>query len=478
LLARVSGDPRKVRLSAPSPQSGAPCGVVDLLDFPINPPSAEVVFRGQDFKVSIFAIDINGVELARIFTGGSRIPMLKDTWAFAIGDDRILANIGGGSMVALDTRLAIEAVSQATNTPVPPADTPESTATASPAPAPADSGSGMIAFVSTRDGNGEIYVMNADGSNPRRLTNWRDWDGLPDWSPDGRQIAFYTYLTRRKWAIQVMDADGSNQRRLTDNGICDGAPHWSPDGTRIAFTSDAACNAEHGEIYVMDADGSNPRNLTNNDADDLLASWSPDGTQLVFSSDRDGNYEIYVMDADDSNPRRLTDNDDDEYAPAWSPDGASIAFYSDRDGNEEIYVMEADGSNPQRLTNNPAADWFPRWSPDGTQMTFSSWRDGNLEIYVMNADGSNPRRLTDNPAEDFNSVWQPLPTGGASTPVPAVSFEQSAQNFPSVPTFQIGLGDLDGDGDLDAVFANAGSNYSQVWLNEWAKTLRAALAFT
>jgi Tol biopolymer transport system component len=278
----------------------------------------------------------------------------------------------------------------------------------SPSPASTTPPAGLIAFVSVRDGNGEIYVMNADGSDPRRLTNYRQWDGFPDWSPDGKHIVYYSYLSDKHWVIKAMDADGRNPRQLTDSGACDGAPHWSPDGTRITYNS-GDCGGDHREIYVIDAEGGTPVNLSNNPADDGAAAWSPDSAQLVFSSNRDGNYELYVMDADGGNVRRLTDDPADDHAPAWSPDGTRIAFYSDRDGNAEIYVMGADGSDPVNLTNHPANDWFPRWSPDSRQLTFSSWRDGNLEVYVMDTDGTNVRRLTNSPGEDFNSVWQPQP---------------------------------------------------------------------
>ncbi len=301
-----------------------------------------------------------------------------------------------------------------TSTPVPSPTTAGPAAPTAPPPVAARSAEGLIAFVSTRDGNGEIYVMNADGSDERRLTNWRQWDGYPAWSPDGQQIAYYSYLEDKEWVIKVMDVDGGTPRQLTDSGSCDAAPYWSPDGTRIAYTSAADCTAEHREIYVMNADGSDQINLTQNAADDVGSSWSPDGTQLVFSSNRDGNYELYVMDADGGHVRRLTHDADDDHAPAWAPDGTQIAFYSERDGDAEIYLMDVNGDedgsrHPRNLTNNPTEDWFPRWSPDGRQITFSSRRDGNLDIYVMNADGSDVRRLTDSPRKDFNSVWQPQP---------------------------------------------------------------------
>ena len=295
-----------------------------------------------------------------------------------------------------------------TPTPIPPAHTPALRATTPPLPLLGGSGGGVIAFTSERDGNSEIYVMNANGGNVRRLTNSREWDFFSTWSPDGEQIAFYTHLTDCNWVLQVMDADGSNLRQSTDNHSCVGAPYWSPDGTRIAFTS--GCDPNNREIVAMNADGSNQRQLTDNDTDDYLSAWSPDSQQIAFVSDRDGNDEIYVMNADGSDQRRRTDSPGNDHLPAWSPDGERIAFVSDRTGDDEIYVMDADGENVRQLTDHPSKDWFPFWSPGGQQIAFSSGRDGNLEIYVMEADGSNVRRLTNSPGDDFCAVWQPLPT--------------------------------------------------------------------
>ena len=240
-----------------------------------------------------------------------------------------------------------------------------------------------IAFTSDRDGNLGVYVMDADGANPRRLTDHDASDGYQSWSPDGRRIAFQSYRDGN-WEVYVMDADGGNSQRLTDHDASDGNPSWSPDGQRIAFTSDRDGNLE---VYVMDADGRNPRRLTDHDAWDAMPSWSPDGQRIAFESDRDGNLEVYVMDADSANPRRLTDHDAWARFPSWSPDGQRIAFESDRDGNREVYVMDADGANPRRLTDHDASDGQPSWSPDGRRIAFESDRDGNFEVYVMDADG-------------------------------------------------------------------------------------------
>ena len=277
----------------------------------------------------------------------------------------------------------------------------------------------QIAFMSKRDGNPEIYVMDADGENPRNLTNNRDNDWWPSWSPDGKRIVFVSERDGNR-EVYVMDADGENPRNLTNNPNEDWYPSWSLDGKRIAFMSLRDGHIIDGrptfEIYVMDVDGGNPQNLTNDRNDDRYPSWSPDSQHIVFVSQRPGHfkskflitYEIYVMDADGQNEQRLTENRQNDFYPSWSPDGERIAFESDRKGdfeNPEIYVMDADGGNQQKLTENRRSDLQPAWSPDSKRIAFVSWRDGNSEIYVMDADGKNPQRLTNNPHDDVSPAW-------------------------------------------------------------------------
>jgi len=184
--------------------------------------------------------------------------------------------------------------------------------------------------------NADIWVLDieasaADPANPMThqvLTRAGD-ERYPSYSSDGTQIVFRGDLDATEPSgdeeIYVIDADGTNVRRLTDNADFDSAPVWSPDGTRIAFERAAAgtftpgTEAQEKDIYVMNADGSDVRRLTYSPGLDEGPAWSPDGTKIAFSSARDGQQEIYVMNADGSDPRRLTSNPARDESPDWQP---------------------------------------------------------------------------------------------------------------------------------------------------------------
>ena len=225
----------------------------------------------------------------------------------------------------------------------------------------------------------EIYVMNPDGTNPINLTQSPERaDFSSSWSPDGKQIAFTSDEGFKRDGrggshrnIWVMNVDGGNPRNLTNHGAKDRMPDWSPDGNQIAFESNRDGGWEvnfwkaPSDIYAMTLDGANLINLTNHPAADGNPAWSPDGNQIAFQSNRDGddNWEIYVMNADGKNPINLTNHPAEDTQPDWSPDGLRIVFSSNRDGDWEIYVMNADGTNPINLTNHPKWDSQASWEP-------------------------------------------------------------------------------------------------------------------
>ncbi len=278
-----------------------------------------------------------------------------------------------------------------------------STSTSSSPPKLPSTGDGVLAFTSEQDGNMEIYVMNADGSDPQRLTDQPGEDYWPTWSPDGAQIAFASDRDG-DFEIYAMNADGTDQRRLTHEAGNDLEPAWSPAGDRIVFM---VHRNGKSDIYIMDSDGSGRQPLTDSAGDNYLPKWSPGGDRIVFVSERDGNPEIYVMNADGSAPRRLTDNPSEDRYPSWSPDGTQISFYSVREGLSGLYVMNTDGGELSQLTHDDAAVWVSDWGPDGSRIVFTSDRDGNREIYILDLDSGNLERLTENTVLDGIPAWQP-----------------------------------------------------------------------
>jgi Tol biopolymer transport system component len=150
-------------------------------------------------------------------------------------------------------------------TPSPTSPTPES---------PTVAFQGQIAFESDRDGNAEIYVMDADGTELERLTDDPAGDAQPAWSPDGTKIAFASDRDG-DLDLYVMNADGSGVEQLTDDFPgTESYPAWAPDGTRIAFTGLRGGDPPFG-IYVMNADGTGVRRCTDDPAEDAGPVWSP-----------------------------------------------------------------------------------------------------------------------------------------------------------------------------------------------------------
>jgi Tol biopolymer transport system component len=250
----------------------------------------------------------------------------------------------------------------------------------------------------------EIYIMNADGTDERRITSNTQFDIFANLSPNGMTIAFHQGFGAQCCSIQLVDIDGSNERTLTTGAF----PSWSADGQKIAFNAPGVGGV--GDIWVINVDGTGLTNLTQTPSGEARPDWSPSGQQIAFQSNRSGNPEIWVMDADGSNAIRLTDHLARDEAPDWSPDGRKIVFQSARDDPQfDVYVMNADGTELQRLTIGGGRDLDPDWSPDGAQIAFDSDRDFVVEqfrrIFVMNADGTNQRPLTGLPSENGHAGW-------------------------------------------------------------------------
>jgi TolB protein len=275
--------------------------------------------------------------------------------------------------------------------------------------------SGRISFMTTRDGNFEIYSMDAKGENLKNITCNKATDYGFSHTPNGR-LVFYSNREGND-EIYVQEADGKKTTNLTNHPAADRITCVSPDGKKIAFISSR--DHEAGEIYVMDIDGSHVKRLTNNDNFEDAPSWSPDGKQLVFSRDikpasdsskeTASNGEVFVMDADGSHVRRLTNRPGFDGGPQFSPDGKQIAFYGKTEtGNYEIFIMGADGGNLVNLTEDPMEDYSPSWSLDGQWIAYTKGDSKNYDVWLIHLATRIKTRLTTQPKRDESPFWEPV----------------------------------------------------------------------
>ena len=238
--------------------------------------------------------------------------------------------------------------------------------------------------------------------------------GVQAEAPKKQQIAFYSNRDGN-FEIYVMDVDGNNPRRLTINPAIDAGPSWGPRGKKIAFHSNRGGNYD---IFVMDANGNNQINLTNSpDAHDREPDWSPDGDSIAYQSKDTGHYDILIVSANGKDNRNLTNKPDsrDQY-PAWSPDGGIIAFTSNRDGNDDIFVIQANGNRPRNLTEKDidgpeglrlanARDSLPSWTADGKKIVYSSVNSNR--VWIMDADGKNRKQIVPEHGNDRDAAVSP-----------------------------------------------------------------------
>lgn len=264
-----------------------------------------------------------------------------------------------------------------------------------------------IAFTSYRDGNADIYVMDADGTNQKRLTNDRRSDNVPAWTVDGRIV--FRSMRDRNANFFIMDADGGNLKRITDDKLDKAPPVPSPDGSRLAFVAFSLEGDRH-DIHVVGQDGVGLKNLTAELSKDkkLAPAWSADGKSIAYMESKGYALNLRLIDVETGKVSKVTEDASATFANAvWSPDGRRIAYVSSPAGSAmdkargDIYVMNADGSGVKNLTANPAEDNYPAWSADGTSIYFVSFRDGNAQIYSVTMDGATEVRLTRNAGQDL-----------------------------------------------------------------------------
>lgn len=217
---------------------------------------------------------------------------------------------------------------------------------------------GKRIFFSSDSGNekeSNIFSVKTDGSDLIQLTKDSGKNTVPDVSPDGKKIAFMSTRESAKYQIYVMDADGSNVKKLTtDLNVSFCNPVWSKDGKRIVYYSDKGDGKD--QIWIMNADGSNQKLLTNNIGHNIFPSFSPDGKRIIFSRRDDKDVKksyvdasfLYTINADGSNIKRLSEIN--SFFARFSPDEKRIAFVKGKFPANAVYLADVDGSNQIQIT--------------------------------------------------------------------------------------------------------------------------------
>jgi Tol biopolymer transport system component/formylglycine-generating enzyme required for sulfatase activity len=267
-----------------------------------------------------------------------------------------------------------------------------------------------VVFASTRDGPVQLFLVDSDGQNVRRLIPSRVVPGrAPNWSPDGEWIAFHSGQGRTTDIYKVRIA-GTDLTRLTDALETDWYPVWSPDGEKILFYSERAeDDAGLGELYAMDADGQEESltRLTENTFHESYAAWSPDGGRILFIREAIGKRAVYLMNADGSDAALVADIDYDRH-PTFSPDGQRFVFNSSAN-NGQLFLATLGGGKPEQIQTGLTRSWWPSWSPvqDDERIVFEGRFDGDREIYSMWDDGTDQLRLMDNNSNEVQPRVSP-----------------------------------------------------------------------
>jgi len=263
-----------------------------------------------------------------------------------------------------------------------------------------------IAYVSTKTGNKELYVVDYDGFGVRQVTHNRSINMSPAWSPNCRQLV-YTSFKKGDPDIYVVDLASGVERLVAGGPGVQGAPSFSPDGKSILFSN---TRGRESELFMVPAAGGTPRRVTREGGINTSPSWSPDGHRIVFTSDRSGTPQLYVADVDGGISRRLTFGGTWNDLASWSPTGDLVAYSARQSDGFRVAVVDPSGLDGERLvTTGPGSEEHPSWAPNGRHVAFSSGSGGRSGIYVLHIDSGQRRELISGGGTYQGAAWSGVP---------------------------------------------------------------------
>lgn len=246
-----------------------------------------------------------------------------------------------------------------------------------------------VIFTTYRDGDAEIYGIDAEDGRLVNLTQDPAEDTEAAWAPDGRRFAL---VSDRSGAAEIYVQElGGIAQPLTSSSVPKSELAWSPDGGYLAYVETLD---RRTAVQVVDAVAGTLVWSSDPEVGALSPSWSPDSQRLAYSAYRDGHRALHVVQVADGQIAVLAGATGEVTSPAWSPDGTQIAYVSDQSGDQEVYLIEAGGGQPSDLSRDPGTDVLPSWSPDGTHLALVSDRYGTPEIFLVSRDGSQVERVT------------------------------------------------------------------------------------
>jgi len=258
-----------------------------------------------------------------------------------------------------------------------------------------------IAFVSNVTGTKEIYTMDYDGENIRRITK----DGLaamfPAWFSDNSTIAYTRYRGNGQEAVAVNVGSGVIRRLTTFPGL-NAFVSASPKGNELVMTLSRDGNPE---IYRLRSDGSEPRRLTYGPSTESSPCWSPDGRRVAFVSDRSGAPQIYVMSAAGGAEERMTYQGSYNTSPSWSPKGDLIAYTARVEGVFQVCTVDVETNDVVRLTTGGGNKEDPSWAPDGRHVVYSVRSQRKSDLYMLDIYDLVPGRLTSGAGDHISPAW-------------------------------------------------------------------------